>query len=90
MNSGYEVIYLAPAEKFFKKHPKKLSSSVFHKINEVSINPFASNINLTKLKDPLSGYRLRVGDFRVIYILDTKTQRLVVTKIDHRSSVYKY
>lgn len=89
MSSGYEVIYLAEAEKFFKKHPKNLSLSVFHKISDVSVNPFAPNTNLTKLKDPLSGYRLRIGDFRVIYILDTKTQRLIVTKIDHRSSIYK-
>lgn len=84
----YQVVYLPQAEKFFKKYPKNITSHVFSKIQALGSDPHASNNNLTKLKDPLSGYRLRIGDFRAIFILDEKTKRIVVAKIDHRSSVY--
>lgn len=70
----YQAIYLPKAEKFFKKQPKNISQLIFQKIQSVVENPH--------------GFRLRIGDFRVIYILDEETKRLIVTKIDHRSSVY--
>ena len=84
----YQISYLPKAEKFFKKYPKNIASHVFNKIQALETNPHAPNNNLTKLKDPLSGYRLRIGDFRAIFIFDESTKRIIVAKIDHRSSVY--
>ena len=34
-------------------------------------------------------YKLRVGDYRVVYRFDTKTSTVVVVKIEHRQGVYK-
>lgn len=89
MTPSYEVVYLPLAEKFFKKSPTNISSHIFKSITNIAINPFIPNNNLKKLKDPLEGYRLRVGDYRAIYILDTTKKRLIVTKIDHRSAIYQ-
>lgn len=89
MSQSYRVEYLSQSEKFFKKHPTNLCSQILKKIDLVAKDPFAPNSNLTQLKDPLLGFRLRVGDFRIIYILDRENRRLIVVKIDHRSSVYK-
>ena len=84
----YQTIYLPKAEKFFKKQSKNICQLIFQKIQSIAENPHLPNNNLTQLKDPLSGFRLRIGDFRVIFMLDEQTKRLIVTKIDHRSSVY--
>lgn len=84
----YQVVYLPLAEKFFRKAPKNISLRILDKIDQIALDPKASNTNLTRLKDPLDGYRLRVGDYRIIYLLDNKTNHLIVTKIDHRSAVY--
>lgn len=84
----YQVIYLPKAEKFFKKQSKIVGSLVFQKIQSLAEDPHLPNNNLTQLKDPLSGFRLRIGNYRAIYILDENNKKLVVTKIDHRSSVY--
>ena len=84
----YQVVYLPQAEKFFRKAPKNLALRILDRIDQVATNPAASNTNLSKLKDPLSGYRLRVGDYRVIYLLDHESYKLIVTKVDHRSAIY--
>ena len=89
MTPSYTVTYLPQAEKFFKKSPSNISSHIFKSILSVAHHPFAPNNNLKKLKDPLDGYRLRVGNYRAIYLLDTTTYRLIVTKIDHRSKIYE-
>jgi len=85
---SYQVVYLPLAEKFFKKAPKNIALRILDKIDQIALDPQASNTNLKRLKDPLDGYRLRIGDYRVIYILDNPSSRLIVTKIDHRSAVY--
>jgi len=89
MSQSYKVEYLSPTEKFFKKHPTNLCAQILKKVDFIAKDPFAPNSNLTQLKDPVSGFRLRIGNFRIIYILDKENHRLIVVKIDHRSSVYK-
>lgn len=86
--STYSIIYLPSTEKFIAKAPPKLALRILDKVRDIASNPLSPHPNLTRLKEPLNGYRLRVGDYRVIYVLDHTTRRLIVTKIDHRSSVY--
>ncbi len=87
--TNYQVIYLKQAEKFFSKSPHKLATRIISKIEQLTLAPFSPHPNLKKLQDPLEGYRLRVGNYRIIYLLDTATHRLIVTKIDHRSNIYR-
>lgn len=86
---SYLVVYLRDAERFIHKAPKNIALRILGHIDQVALNPLAQNTNLTKLKEPLDGYRLRVGDYRIIYTLDHESSRLIVAKIDHRSSVYR-
>ena len=37
----------------------------------------------------LEGYRLRVGDLRVLYVVDDAAQRVVVYRVMARSDVYR-
>lgn len=34
-------------------------------------------------------FRYRLGDYRIIYLLDTSSDRLVVLKVGHRRDVYR-
>ena len=36
-----------------------------------------------------SFYRIRVGDYRVIYSIEDEIVTIAIVKIDHRSKVYK-
>jgi mRNA interferase RelE/StbE len=35
------------------------------------------------------GFRIRIGDYRVLYFADTKTKQIVVGSIGHRREIYR-
>ena len=35
------------------------------------------------------GYRVRVGDYRIIYLIEDETLLIVVLVLDHRKAVYR-
>ncbi len=49
-------------------------------------NPFPSGSKKLKNRD---GFRIRVGDYRVLYLADTKAKRIVVGAIGRRREVYR-
>jgi mRNA interferase RelE/StbE len=44
--------------------------------------------NCKKLKER-TGWRIRVGDYRVIYEIDDRAKTVVVMRVRHRSDVYR-
>ncbi len=50
--------------------------------NFENISPQALSANLSGL------FKLRVGDYRVIYSFDLESQRITIHKIGHRREVY--
>jgi len=42
-----------------------------------------------KLKESASSYRLRVGDYRVLYQVDDSEKIVMIFKIGHRREVYR-
>ncbi len=49
-------------------------------------NPFPSGGKKLKNRD---GFRIRVGDYRVLYFADPKAKLLVIGAIGHRREVYR-
>ena len=49
-------------------------------------NPFPTGSKKLKNRD---GYRIRVGDYRVLYLADPKLKRIVIGSIGHRREVYR-
>ena len=86
----YRINLKSQAEKFLdKKLDRKTQLKVSAKIDQLALDPFAPHPNLDKLHDMPHGYRLRIGDIRLIYEVDTASQIIIVWKIDWRGSAYK-
>jgi mRNA interferase RelE/StbE len=70
---------------------EKLSPTVRDRILR-KINWLATNFETTSplgLTANLSGfYKLRVGDYRIIYDIELETQIIVIIRIGHRSKIY--
>jgi mRNA interferase RelE/StbE len=49
-------------------------------------NPFPSGCKKLKNRD---GFRIRIGDYRVLYFADTKARQIVIGAIGHRREVYR-
>jgi mRNA interferase RelE/StbE len=84
----YKVFYQQKALKTLRKLPINLSRLIRGKINQLAQDPHAPNPHV-KLLEGRSGYRLRIGDWRVLYDLLDDRLVIVVVKIKTRGDVYK-
>ena len=83
----YQLNLLEAPRKFLKNlRDKKLLLNLSHKIEELKYNPFP--IGSKKLKNHL-GYRIRIGDYRILYKVDNSIQIIEIYKIGHRRDIYK-
>ncbi len=71
-----------------KKMPKNWHLRIRNKIEELAMNPYVSNNNVTKLIGR-EAYRMRVGDFRVIYEIHDNELLIQVVDIGSRGGVYQ-
>ena len=86
----YRIIYAREISKFLKKVSLNQLQKIKTKMELVARDPFSSHPDLTSLKGITGGYRLRVGNLRVVYELDSKKKTIIVWKIDFRGSVYRF
>jgi mRNA interferase RelE/StbE len=58
------------------------------KLDQLAQDPYARNPNLTRLQGR-PGYRLRVGDWRIIYEIENDRLVILVLKIAPRGGAYR-
>ena len=59
---------------------------IFQELEELQVDPFSRGT--IKLHASEGIYRVRVGDYRILYEVFRKEGILLIDKIDHRSKVY--
>lgn len=84
----YKIVFTAQAAKSLQKMPRNIANLIRGKLEQVAKDPFASIPNATKLQGR-AGYRLRVGDWRVIYEVNKTEVVIIVLKIAPRGEVYR-
>ncbi len=80
----YEIIFSLKAKKQFLKLEKTLQERIISALERIRIRPESF---ITKLVgDP--GYKLRVGDYRIIMDIDKNNLIILVIKVGHRKNIY--
>ena len=72
--------------KFLSKLEKVSKERVFKRIKELDEDPFPSDVK--KLKGEKDVYRIRIGDFRVLYRIISEDDVILIFWVDKRSRVY--
>jgi mRNA interferase RelE/StbE len=83
----YEVKFTKGARKMFRKLSQELQDRIQPKIDELAIEPRPNGVK--KLQGGDNSYRIRVGDYRVIYDIFDDVLLVKIVDIGHRSKVYK-
>jgi mRNA interferase RelE/StbE len=83
----YELVYSKEATKSLRKISKSVAKRICLKLEKVAKDPYAKNNNLKPLKGSTANYRLRIGDWRVLYTLSKK--QIIIVEIATRGEVYK-
>ncbi len=84
----YRLEFQKQPRKILQKIPKSEAQRIIAKLKLLANDPYAQNNNVAKLKDQ-PGYRLRVGDWRVIYTIFDDEIFILVVRIAPRGDVYK-
>ena len=82
----YSLVYTKQAAKTLLKMPRNLALLVREKLEQIAQEPYAQNPNVKKLQNR-PGYRLRVGDWRIIYEIENDRLVILVLKITPRGEV---
>ena len=81
----YEILLLPPAEKDLDNLAASVFPRILKKIHALSKDERPPRC--LKLTDE-EGYRLRVGDYRILYRIDDALKRIYIYRIKHRKDVY--
>jgi mRNA interferase RelE/StbE len=81
----YEVLFEKAALRALQRTPSDTQIKIISKIEELAENP--RPFGHKKLVGR-SGYRIRIGDYRVIYTINDKTIRIYILDIGHRREIY--
>ena len=84
----YGVLFSRDAIKTLRRIPANTARLIRSKIDRLALDPMAPNNNVKALQGR-PGYRLRVGDWRVIYELDHGARTLSVLMVGPRGGVYE-
>lgn len=85
----YSIVFSSASRKELKKLPREVLKRVVQKIEELSENPYSPYLDIKKLAGSMDEYRLRVGDYRIIYSIENNKLYIFVITIAHRKDVYK-
>ncbi len=80
---NYEVLLHPKADDFLQEVENKIEARIREKMKSLSSEPKKGK----RLKHS-DFWRLRIGDYRAIYEIDKKNERIVILFIGHRKNVY--
>jgi mRNA interferase RelE/StbE len=83
----YRIEFSPTAERQFKKLPKEVQARLKHRIDILAENPFPRGVKKLSAEEDL--YRLRIGDYRIIYQAQGKALLILILKLGHRKNVYR-
>jgi mRNA interferase RelE/StbE len=88
----FEVLIDERVEKDLEKVPKYIVRKFIKLLDEFEKDPIRSrsgfDLKLMK-RYPNNTYRLRIGDYRVLYAVDPGVKKVRITSVQHRGDAYK-
>jgi mRNA interferase RelE/StbE len=84
---SYRVVFTASAERELKKLPSDVITRILSRIQSLASNPCPAGCK--KLQGGDREWRIRVGDYRVVYTIDDRKLQIEVTRIRHRREAYQ-
>lgn len=83
---SYEIEWKRSAVKELKQLPKEMIARILQAVTKLADDPFPAGVK--KLVGSEHTYRIREGDYRVIYDVLSKTLVIEIVRVGHRKDVY--
>jgi mRNA interferase RelE/StbE len=84
---NYKVEFASRAIKDLHSIPRTYQGKIIDKAESLSVNPYPRGcLKLKGLQEAL--WRIRVGDYRILYQVDETVEVVDVRRIGHRKDIY--
>lgn len=83
----YKIEFKTSVSKDLSKLPSKIVLRALKAVNNLLSEPFPSQSK--KLQDCDNIYRIRIGDYRIIYEVNKDNKIITIYYIRHRKDVYR-
>ncbi len=84
----YRVKVAEEAAKFIRKQDKRIQRQIINNIREIAQNPRPQGCN--KLQGYEELYRIRSGNYRIVYTIREKMLLVFVVRLAHRKDIYRH
>lgn len=84
----YEIVFKKKAGKELAQLPKADLAKVAHEIDGLAIDPRPPDSKKLKASED-DMWRIRVGNYRVLYVINDGIKIVSIRKIGHRKDVYR-
>ncbi len=83
----YTVEFAISAAREFRALDRQLQRRISAKLSQLAEDPFPAGVQ--KFQGEEDHWRIRVGDYRVIYRVEKRRVVIVIVRIGHRREVYR-
>jgi len=84
----YQVKVAEEAAKFIRKQDKRIQRQIINNIRELAQNPRSQGCK--KLQGYKELYRIRSGNYRIVYTIREKMLLVFVVRVAHRKDIYRH
>ena len=85
--SKYTAVLSKKAQKQLDKLPDNIAEPIFNAILELEENPRPAGNKKLKGRD---GYKIRIGNYRVLYSIDDLIRIVEISGVKHRREAYEW
>ena len=85
--ASFSVVFKPSVEKDLRRLPKPIVGRVIEHIEKLVADPFSRQS--VKLEGAEHLYRVRVGDYRIVYGVDNDNRQITIHYVRHRREVYR-
>ncbi|MBI5772171.1 MAG: type II toxin-antitoxin system RelE/ParE family toxin [Verrucomicrobia bacterium] len=82
----YQVILSKSVQKELDRLPDDMASRILARLAGLETNPRPADVKKLKGRD---AWRIRVGDYRVIYEIHDRVLQVIVITVGHRREIYR-
>lgn len=83
----YQIEFSRQADRQFRNLPSQIQQRLKSRIDSLAATPRPHGSEKLSGADQL--YRIRVGDYRIVYAVDDDRLLVLVVKVGHRREVYR-
>lgn len=87
--ASYRLEFKQSAAREFKRLPRRVKERVEDVLRLLAVSPYSEQLGVRKIRGSQDLFRVRVGDYRVVYEVRASVLTVTVIRIGHRREVYR-